>query len=82
MSGYDDRVPQEVYEPHSAIVVDVLVAFAVEVQFSEKPPEDIHEWIQALRENIMYRIDGGAWDGLEDSDVHSWMVIDVQKEEE
>lgn len=70
-----DRIPEEAYEPHDELVVDVICAFAVGVQFSEKPPESLEEWTRALRENLASYL-GCEYHMINDDNLLEWQVVD------
>jgi len=73
---YTDRIPQEVYEPHESIAIDVKVQVVINMAF-DNPPTSEYEWDQAIEENVAEALrDKERWDTLE------WSVLYVETERE
>ena len=80
MRGISDKIPSAAYEPHEAIVLDVHIAVAIELQFSESPPKDMDEWRQAVYENVREKVlDSNFGFSFMEEDVIGWEVLEVER---
>lgn len=72
---YSDRIPEEVYEPHESIALDVHLGIAITMAF-DKPPTD-KEWDEAIYQNVLEAAVQGN-QRIAREDIYEWSVLYVE----
>ena len=72
---YIDRVPEEVYEEHESIAIDVHLGIAITLGFDKPPTREV--FMRALYENVLEAAVAGN-QRISEEDIYEWSVLYVE----